>query len=82
MSTDRFTPVAPRRRAGARPHRSAQHRTGLVLLIVGLLLFVASNLGARAGFSVLPFDPHHVLGQLGGPAVALLGASLMGRRRR
>lgn len=79
MSVDRFTPVKPK--GGRRPRRDAMQRTGLVLLAFGVGLFVASNLGARAGFSVLPFDPHHVVGQLTGPAFALLGASLMGRRR-
>lgn len=78
MSVDRFTPTRPGRRP--RQRRTARQRTGLVLLLVGLLLFVASNLGARAGFTLLPFDPHHVVGQFAGGAFALLGASLMSRR--
>lgn len=78
MSLDQHTPVRPTRRR--RERRSAKQRTGLLLLVLGALLFVASNLGARAGFTVLPFDPHHVIGQIAGAAFALLGISLMSRR--
>lgn len=81
MSVDRFTPTKPGRRRDPGQQRTAMQRTGLVLVVVGILLFVASSLGARAGFPVLPFDPHHVIGQIAGPAVALLGASLMSRRQ-
>lgn len=58
------------------------HLTGLILLIAGILLFAASTLGARAGFTVLPFDPHHMIGQLAGAGFGLVGASLIGRRQR
>lgn len=79
MSTDRFTPVKPQRR---RQRRSALHHAALIMLIAGILLFAASSLGARAGFTVLPFDPHHMIGQLAGAGFALVGASLIGRRQR
>lgn len=79
MSTDRFTPVKPQRR---RQRRSTLHNAGLITLIAGILLFGASSLGARAGFTVLPFDPHHIIGQLAGAGVGLVGASLIGRRQQ
>lgn len=78
MSSDQRTPVRPARRR--RERRDARHRTGVVLLVVGILLFVASNLGSRAGFTVLPFDPHHIIGQVAGAAFGVLGVSLMGRQ--
>jgi hypothetical protein len=43
------------------------------LAIVGAVLFVAGNIGARAGFTVLPFDPHHVYAQFGGGVLAIVG---------
>lgn len=78
MSGDRRNPVRPDRRR--RERRDAWHRTGVVLLVVGIVLFVASNLGSRIGFPVLPFDPHHTIGQVAGAAFGLLGLSLMGRQ--
>lgn len=82
MSADRSTRVRPSRRRDTRERRTVKQRVGLTLLVVGLVVFVASNLGARAGFTVLPFDTHHALGQLViGPAFALLGATLLGRGR-
>jgi uncharacterized membrane protein len=41
--------------------------------IVGAALFVAGNIGARAGITILPFDPHHVYAQFGGAAMAIIG---------
>ncbi|MGH3469858.1 MAG: hypothetical protein ACRDQF_19215 [Thermocrispum sp.] len=79
MTRDRFTPVRPAKAQG--PRRTARYRTGLALVVVGILLFVTGNIGARIGVVVLPFDPHHVLGQLGGPAIGLLGAWLLSQRR-
>jgi hypothetical protein len=46
----------------------------------GLVLFLTGSLGARLGFVVLPFDPHHVIGQLGGLLLALFGVTLASRR--
>lgn len=81
MSADRHTPVRPARRRDTR-RRTPKQRVGLTLLVTGLALFAASNLGARVGFTVLPFDPHHVIGQFVlGPGFALLGATLLGRDR-
>lgn len=78
MSSEQRIPVRPDRRR--RERRDARHRTGVVLLVVGIVLFVATNLGSRAGFPVLPFDPHHVIGQVAGAAFALLGLTLMGSK--
>lgn len=80
MSADRTTPVKPSRQRHGNA-RSARQRVALVLAIVGGLLFVASAIGARAGVVILPFDPHHAIGQFGGAAFALLGISLMPRER-
>lgn len=77
MSVDRQTPVRPTRRRNPRG-RTRKQRVGLTLLVVGLALFALSNLGARAGFVVLPFDQHHLIGQFVlAPAFALLGARLL-----
>ncbi|MBW3619033.1 MAG: hypothetical protein KY461_02205 [Actinobacteria bacterium] len=80
MSADRTTPVKPRRQRHGNT-RSARQRVALILAIVGGVLFIASSIGARAGVVILPFDPHHVMGQFGGAAFALLGVSLMQRKR-
>jgi hypothetical protein len=39
--------------------------------ILGGLMFIAGNIGARAGITILPFDPHHVYAQFGGGALAI-----------
>ena len=51
------------------------------LIAAGLVLFVASYVGAITGTTVLPFDPHHTIGQLGGGALAAAGLTLGARRR-
>jgi hypothetical protein len=38
-------------------------RLGWGLSIVGAVPFIVGHIGARAGFAVLPFDPHHVYAQ-------------------
>lgn len=40
---------------------------------VGAVLFFAGNIGARTGFVLLPFDPHHVFEQFGGALIVVLG---------
>lgn len=62
-----------------RRDRSTRERVGWVLAVVGVVLFVASNFGSRAGFTVLPFDQHHVIGQVAGVAFAWLGITLISR---
>ena len=77
MSVDRQTPVRPTRQRNPRA-RSPKQRVGLALLVIGIALFVLSNIGARAGFTVLPFDQHHLIGQFVlAPAFALLGVRLL-----
>jgi hypothetical protein len=47
------------------------HRDRLILWIaapLGLAVFLTTQLGNDAGFTVLPFDHHHVIGQV--PALA------------
>ena len=48
-------------------------RVGWPLCFAGLGLFLAGNIGARTGIVILPFDPHHVIAQFGGAAVAIAG---------
>lgn len=38
-------------------------------------------MGANLGFRVLPFDQHHVLAQVGGLVLAIVGLSWLGARR-
>jgi hypothetical protein len=49
----------------------------LPLIIVGSVLFISGNIGARAGVVILPFDPHHLIGQLGGAIMLVLGLMLL-----
>jgi hypothetical protein len=37
------------------------------------MLFLAGNIGARTGLTILPFDPHHVIAQFGGALAAIVG---------
>ena len=50
-----------------------KRRLGLVLCVVGVALFVASYVASVAGRQILPFDPHHLIGQFGGGALGILG---------
>ncbi|MGH8925594.1 MAG: hypothetical protein ACRDWA_13305 [Acidimicrobiia bacterium] len=51
-----------------------------MLAIIGGVLFIVGNIGARTGWVLLPFDRHHLLTQFGGAALAVLGLVLAGRR--
>lgn len=77
MSEQKSSPVRPERR---RRDRSARERIGWTLAVAGALLFVVTNIGARTGLAVLPFDPHHFIGQALGAAFGLLGMILINRR--
>jgi len=46
-----------------------------LLITSGLTLFVLARLGAATGAITIPFDQHHVLGQIAG--IVLLLAGLM-----
>ena len=63
------------RPTATRPNRwsSARKRAGWPLFLVGAAVFVVSTIGARAGIQVLPLDPHHIIGQLGGAALPMCG---------
>lgn len=80
---DRRTPVRPQRiRRAKRPDPRAsaariwRKRIGWGLAVLGLLLFISGNLGARLGIVVLPFDQHHAIGQFGGAILGLIGVSV------
>ena len=67
----RPTPPQP-----VRSRRIWRKRIGWTLAIVGGILFLAGNIGARTGIVILPFDPHHVYTQFGGAAVGMIGISV------
>ncbi|MEP6973789.1 MAG: hypothetical protein ABI869_06575 [Actinomycetota bacterium] len=46
---------------------------GWSMVVVGLVVFLIGNIGARTGVVALPFDPHHVFAQLGGGLIAIIG---------
>ncbi len=62
------TPPATRK-----PERVWRKRIGWIMVAVGLPMFLIGNIGARTGVVTLPFDPHHVIAQLGGALVAIVG---------
>lgn len=49
---------------------------GWPLCFLGLALFLTGNIGARMGIVILPFDPHHVIGQIGGAIIAIAGLTI------
>ena len=50
-----------------------RRRLGWPLCALGVALFVATYVANLAGTVLLPFDPHHLIGQLGGGALAFIG---------
>lgn len=56
-----------------REQRDWRQRLALPLIIVGAILFIGGQIGARTGLVFLPFDPHHVFAQWGGAAIAVTG---------
>lgn len=48
--------------------------------LLGLSLLVLTFVGSAIGFTVLPFDRHHVVGQAGGVLIGVLGVSLATRK--
>ena len=58
-----------------RPFGRMRRRLGWPLAALGITLFAASYLGAVTGADILPFDRHHVIGQLGGGLLAMVGFS-------
>lgn len=68
------TPRLPRRE---RPARSWRQRLSVPFAVGGAALFVASYFGLFA----LPFDTHHVVSQMIGLGVGIIGLSWIGTRR-
>ncbi len=86
--SDRRTPVRPQRIRRAEHSRSRakaaalwRKRIGWGLAIGGVVLFLSGNLGASLGVVILPFDPHHAIGQFGGALLALLGVGIATKER-
>ena len=55
-----------------RQDRNWSQRLALPLILVGALLFLGGQIGARTGLTFLPFDKHH-FAQFIGAAVAFRG---------
>ncbi len=66
-----------KRSARRRLRLRGNHWVTLPLIIVGILLFISGNIGARAGIVILPFDPHHLIGQYGGATMLVVGLMLL-----
>lgn len=73
--------AARRAEIDSRPLGRVRRLAAWPLIAAGLILFLASYLGAITGTTVLPFDPHHTIGQLGGGALAAAGLTFGARRR-
>lgn len=81
MRRPRTTELDRRLRAEARAQKRSgltraqrmKRRIGLPVALAGGVLFAVTFVGSSAGFRVLPFDQHHLFGQLGGGALAVLG---------
>lgn len=50
-----------------------RRRLGWPLCALGVALFVATYVANLAGTILLPFDQHHLIGQLGGGVLAFTG---------
>lgn len=70
------------RAARRRVPGQGRRRVGFALCAAGLGLFVAGYVGAVSGTTILPFDPHHVIAQMGGWVIAAVGLALATARRR
>ncbi len=62
-------PAEPERRV----KRQSKKAIGWAMFVVGLVLFLMGQIGARAGIVFLPFDQHHVIEQFGGGILAAIG---------
>lgn len=69
-------PIPPQSK---RRNRDFRGRAALPLIVLGGLLFLAGTIGARTGVLALPFDPHHVFGQVGGGVILAIGLLWLGR---
>lgn len=59
-----------------------RRRLGWPLAALGTALFAATYIGAMSGVEILPFDRHHVVGQLGGALLAMVGVAWATAGRR
>lgn len=71
----------PRLESRRQSGRSWRQRLSVPLAVSGGVLFVVGYLGATMGFTVLPFDPHHVFTQVFGIVLGFVGLSWIGTRR-
>jgi hypothetical protein len=68
-SSRRYKPAPPKKRSRS----GSRRRVGWGLAVVGGLLFVIGNVGARTSIVLLPFDPHHIIAQVGGAILGVVG---------
>lgn len=59
--------------AGLSTRARLKKRLGWPVCAGGVVLFGATFVANAAGVELLPFDQHHLIGQLGGGALAVLG---------
>lgn len=73
--TDRLLAAEKRSAAmsGRTPAGRFRRTVGWPLCAVGVLLFIGTYVANLAGAPLLPFDQHHVIGQLGGGVLAFTG---------
>jgi hypothetical protein len=70
--------LSPTSTPSRRKRRIRENRwVALPLLIAGAVLFLMGNIGARTGIHFVPFDPHHVIEQLGGAGLFFVGLMLL-----
>lgn len=56
-----------------RKQRGWRQRLAVPLIIIGAVLFIGGQIGARTGLVSLPFDDHHLFAQWGGALIAFTG---------
>ncbi|MGH8985658.1 MAG: hypothetical protein ACRDY6_17525 [Acidimicrobiia bacterium] len=56
-------------------------RAAVPLAVAGGALFLVGNITSRLGVILIPFDQHHVVSQLGGGVVIMIGLGWLGRNR-
>ena len=54
---------------------------GWIAFAIGIALFASSFIASSAGVVILPFDPHHIIGEAGGLVLAVSGVSVATRPR-
>ena len=58
---------------GAAGRRARDRVIVAVATPLGALLVIAGQVGARTGWITIPFDPHHIISQIVGFALLILG---------